>query len=446
MSLPRNLPGQGAFRYPSIAIRHISRVGPVTPAQWLAAPARCKPRNPDGTQTRRSSPRRTGKSLVSDAQLNPGGQPADGGWSKQEFDDHLSLTLISCLSLHALAAVGTPSNEPTVDCGLRWIETAQNPDGGWGQIARDERSDVTATAYALRALAVSDSTADTFKKPFERGADWMIRQRNADGGWGIRSGEPSSLAHTAHAVEGLLACGYRREPQGPLENALNWFLQELPKSPLVPWVEHYHLPPAVAQFLTKNLRSARLRWTHLPAERAMIALLALGVASDNELFDILVADLASRHEKGKSWRVQTMPEVIPSWEILEATNALCRYVEALERDEYRTAFSSVLGKLVPRVTTLEKQHRELQLQVEELSKQVSALARPQHNWTRAAWRFIVAPATQASTLIATGVAVLLLYLGMWSHGQDAGTRLIWIATIMVPVLALLEMIRRRRVP
>ena len=74
--------------------------------------------------------------LIAAADFLRADQREDGGWSKPEFGEHLSLTLISCLSLHALAAVGITSGDPVADHGLRWVENAQNPDGGWGQIAR----------------------------------------------------------------------------------------------------------------------------------------------------------------------------------------------------------------------------------------------------------------------------------------------------------------------
>jgi squalene-hopene/tetraprenyl-beta-curcumene cyclase len=39
----------------------------------------------------------------------------------------------------------------------------------------------------------------------QRGADWLAQSQNDDGGWGGRSGTPSSIEETALALDGLVA-------------------------------------------------------------------------------------------------------------------------------------------------------------------------------------------------------------------------------------------------
>ena len=367
-------------------------------------------------------------------------QRRDGGWSKPSLADYASLTLITCLSLQALADVGITSGSASADEGLRWIQKAQNADRGWGNTAQDEQSDITATAYAIRALGTSDGATDSFKETIDLGAEWIARQQNPDGGWGIRHSEPSSLAHTAHAVEGLLAAGYQG---GLLDDARQWLMGKLLGDPLAPWDELYRLPAVLAAGLPPNLRrSGRLRWTHLPTQRSLIALLKLGVDPSDTIIKTLVADLAKRHEGKKYWRVQTMPDVAASWAILESVNALSLYREAMERVRPVVAFREVIRELIPRVESLETQNMELASTLESLRETVSTLSAPRHRWTRRLRRFLLAPATRVGGVLVVTSSVLLLYLEMWSRGSDAGARLIGVATIIVPALTLLEMIRR----
>lgn len=359
-------------------------------------------------------------------------QCADGGWSKPGFADHLSLTLVTCLSLHALAALGLFSGHPVVDEGLMWLSRAQNDDGGWGCLASDDLSDVTATAYALRALDMSHASASPLRQVRERGADWLVRQQNDDGGWGIRHGERSTAAHTAHAVEGMQAAHMPWACAAALDEAKEWLLTTLPQAPLVPWIEHYQLPASIASGLPRRLHSARLRWTHLPAERSLIALLGLGVDVHHPTVRRLVDDLAQRHEKELCWQVPGVPAVSASWAVLEAVNALSRYLDAVEASRWRTVCQVLTVSVVPRIAELEKAQEELRLRTD-------ALATPPADKGRRAWKTLLSPRVLAIELTAVALGGgLVATLGTVS-GADTEALVLagaaWIVAIPLFVMA-----------
>lgn len=278
----------------------------------------------------------------------------------------------------------------------------------------------------------------------EGDAGWIARQQNSDGGWGIRRSEPSSLAHTAHAVEGLLAVGGYDQL---LADARQWLMGKLPGAPLTPWDEHYQLSSGlIAQFSTNPGRSTRLRWTHLPTQRSLIALLRLGVDPDDEVITTLVADLAAHHEKGMCWRVQTVPDAAPSWAILESVNALALYQEMMKRTGPVVGFREVIRQIIPRMEALETQNEQLTAQVQSLLETVDSLSRHRHDWTRRLRRFVLAPRTQVAAVLVVTFSALVLYLQLWSRSADVGTRLIGVATIVGAALALLAMIKPKREP
>jgi hypothetical protein len=366
-------------------------------------------------------------------------QEADGGWSKPSFSGQMSLTLVTCLCLQALETVGITTGHAVADGGTQWLRNAQNSDGGWGYTPADEQSDVTSTAYALRALCL-DGAGGQFKEAMESGAAWIVQQQNGDGGWGMRLGEASTLAHTAHAAEGLLVAG----ESGLVGDARRWLLARVPGDSLSPWDEHYQvLPNAKALPSVEGRGRGRLRWTHLPTQRSIIALLKLGVDPSDAIVSALVDDLSARHEKGSCWRVQTIPDVTASWAILESVNALTAYQDAMESVKQVVAFREVIRLITPRVQALEAENADISEKLEALTATVVTLSRRKRP-VQAIRNFVLAPETHLAAVVIAGATLLVLYLSIWSRGSDAGARVIGAATIAAPALALLEMVRRRR--
>ncbi|MEV7383364.1 squalene--hopene cyclase [Streptomyces lydicus] len=92
--------------------------------------------------------------------------------------------------LPALAAAGIPGSHPAVRRAVRWLETVQNEDGGWGEDQRSyqdkERwagrgaSTASQTAWALMALlAAGERESDAVR----RGVRWLTGTQREDGSW-----------------------------------------------------------------------------------------------------------------------------------------------------------------------------------------------------------------------------------------------------------------------
>ncbi|MDR5829378.1 squalene--hopene cyclase [Caballeronia sp. LP006] len=166
-----------------------------------------------------------------------GMQSSDGGWGAFEpentqfylnnipFSDHGALldpptVDVSARCLSMLAQLGeTPANSEPARRAYDYIVRDQERDGSW--YGRWGMNYIYGTWSALCALnAAGAAPTDSRVK---RGAEWLIRIQNADGGWG-EGGEsykldyrgyeqaPSTASQTAWAVLGLMAAGQIEHP------------------------------------------------------------------------------------------------------------------------------------------------------------------------------------------------------------------------------------------
>jgi squalene-hopene/tetraprenyl-beta-curcumene cyclase len=124
-------------------------------------------------------------------------QRTDGSWSGSDGSDFGA----TVAALPALIAAGVRPAKPPVTAAVEWLLGQQNSDGGWaadahapeaarrgtsvacagGSAARPAASDAPSTASAVAALlCVSSAQA---ADAVDRGADWLIRAQQADGGW-----------------------------------------------------------------------------------------------------------------------------------------------------------------------------------------------------------------------------------------------------------------------
>jgi squalene-hopene/tetraprenyl-beta-curcumene cyclase len=94
---------------------------------------------------------------------------------------------------------------------LRFLQDRQNPDGSWAplwfgnQYAKDVSNLTYGTSRVLKLLEYPSLAAEhpQWQDALARGQSWLLGSQNDDGGWGGRSGTPSSLEETALALEGL---------------------------------------------------------------------------------------------------------------------------------------------------------------------------------------------------------------------------------------------------
>ncbi|HXF69153.1 MAG TPA: prenyltransferase/squalene oxidase repeat-containing protein [Thermoflexus sp.] len=98
----------------------------------------------------------------------------------------------------------------------RFLESTQNPDGGWG-CRLHGRSMVESTGAVL--LAAVDHWGGPTLALARR---WLERAQHADGGWGLGPEDPQSHWCTAWAILALT----RLDPQAPaIAQGVRWLLQ-----------------------------------------------------------------------------------------------------------------------------------------------------------------------------------------------------------------------------
>ena len=140
-----------------------------------------------------------GRNLVADLLRR---QRADGSWNA-----NLAHT---AFGIFALRAGGLSGGSAAVQKAANYLELGQNPDGGFGFIARAE-SDVDDTGAALQALSAAGARGPTAAR---QAVAYLRAAQNPDGGFGQMKGKDSNAQSTAWAVQGLAATGVRVESVG----------------------------------------------------------------------------------------------------------------------------------------------------------------------------------------------------------------------------------------
>jgi squalene-hopene/tetraprenyl-beta-curcumene cyclase len=148
---------------------------------------------------------RRGVRWLLDLQNRDGGMPTFcRGWGKLPFDRSGA-----DLTAHALAAwqawradLGIPMQAP-IRRAMAFLERTQNPDGSWTPLwfgnehTPGEVNLTYGTARTVIALAGSSTPMRA------RALRWLEAAQNPDGGWGGGPGAPSSVEETALAVQAL---------------------------------------------------------------------------------------------------------------------------------------------------------------------------------------------------------------------------------------------------
>ena len=112
-------------------------------------------------------------------------QERDGSWFGRWGANYVYGT---GAAVPALVAVGVPATDDRIERAVRWLESVQNDDGGWGEDLRSYddpswrgrgESTPSQTAWALLALIA----ARRFDDPTSRGVAWLVDHQRADGSW-----------------------------------------------------------------------------------------------------------------------------------------------------------------------------------------------------------------------------------------------------------------------
>lgn len=154
----------------------------------------------------------SGITWLLDLQNRDGGIPTFcRGWGKLPFDRSSQ-----DITAHALQAwaVWKPRVNPALQAridsanksAIAYLEQSQRADGAWvplwfgNQHAANDENPVYGTARVLLALA---RILPAGSAAVQRGAEWLRRAQNADGGWGGDTGITSSIEETSLAVAAL---------------------------------------------------------------------------------------------------------------------------------------------------------------------------------------------------------------------------------------------------
>ena len=112
-------------------------------------------------------------------------QCADGSWFGRWGANHIYGT---AAALPALVAAGVAPSDERIRRAVRWLESAQQPDGGWGEDLRSYKEEAwrgrgtptaSQTSWALLALLAAGERGE----PVCRGVEWLTRNCRADGTW-----------------------------------------------------------------------------------------------------------------------------------------------------------------------------------------------------------------------------------------------------------------------
>ena len=176
------------------------------------------------------------EAIARGAEWTVGLQSRDGGWGAFDADnsyhylnnipfaDHGALldpptADVSARCVSMLAQLGEPAGSTRMQAAVAYLLKEQEADGSW--FGRWGVNYIYGTWSALCALNAAGLTAAD--PPVRRGADWLLRVQNPDGGWGEscdsyaldRTGHvpaESRASQTAWALLGLMAAGEAAHP------------------------------------------------------------------------------------------------------------------------------------------------------------------------------------------------------------------------------------------
>jgi len=138
-------------------------------------------------------------------------QNPDGG-----YREALNLNVWdTALSIIALTEVGAnyPNSSDIINKAAQWLVDHQNDNGGWAFSGMQDSSlpsDADDTALSTLAIIRAKLTSTDAKSAIQRGIEWLQQNQGTDGSWSTYQpgqGDVGCVSITAHAIEALLADG-----------------------------------------------------------------------------------------------------------------------------------------------------------------------------------------------------------------------------------------------
>ncbi len=161
--------------------------------------------------------------------------------SENEEPGNNKIVFTTSLAIRILAAAGSPEYEPVIRNAMKWIQSIQNPDGGFGYF-KGSRSDITATIFAVSGLVAAYDYLGLPKtdEAWIKTQDYVTGMQNEDGGFGYNKEEcPDSYGSaTASGIMALHYCGAGEKLTG---KAVDWTAAHYgwESNPLDPNPRHY---------------------------------------------------------------------------------------------------------------------------------------------------------------------------------------------------------------
>jgi hypothetical protein len=152
------------------------------------------------------------------AQQIPGDPPRGGGWAVRSTAG-FAITEATAWVVRAMAHPAThPAGiSASLELGVRWLESNQNDDGGWGSYL-GQSSRVFLTALSL--LALSEAGADPSR--LQKACQWLLAARTADStAWGALPNAEPTILHTSIVILALSAHD-SNSSQSVIQNAATW--------------------------------------------------------------------------------------------------------------------------------------------------------------------------------------------------------------------------------
>jgi prenyltransferase beta subunit len=150
-------------------------------------------------------------------------QGKDGDWNGNSA--HTAFAII------ALSEAGLSTHEAFTIKALGWLrKKAQNIDGSWSKNVGEttplppfERGMGNPAYTGVVLTAMKRVHLDTMYTPVPKALQWLMDNRNSDGGWAVKKGESSNTLATTWAIQGLSIAGI--DYAYTIEEALNWLKQ-----------------------------------------------------------------------------------------------------------------------------------------------------------------------------------------------------------------------------
>lgn len=211
-----------------------------------------------------------------------------------------------------------------IQMGTDWILRNQNADNGWGSY-RGEKSRVFLTSLALLALAECGRTDELFSK----GQRWLLAaQHPSSSAWGAVGSATPTILHTSFAVQALTTSPPMLAPNS-VRQIIDWIMSKLEPASFVEKesvVEEYDVP-YIYNGETATFQNCL---PHFATPVSLYTILASGHDSlSSQVFDGIRQILACQRDDG-SWELPRSPTRASVW-------AIWPFVAALGEARHRLA-------------------------------------------------------------------------------------------------------------